>query len=86
MRAHESTQKGVDEKWREILSSFNTLRATWMPAKKLVESLLIQRPHTVNPLETQRLQEVSWIAMNNSIRWSSFLHLLGIDRDREQDQ
>ena len=59
MRAHESTQKGVDEKWREVLSSFNTLRATWMPAKKLVESLLIQRPHSLDPLETRRLKEVS---------------------------
>ena len=58
-RAHESTQEGGDEKWREVLSSFNTLRTTWRPAKNLVEFLLTQRQHTLDPLETQRLQEVS---------------------------
>ena len=59
MRAHQSAQEGGDEKWKEVLSSFNTLRTTWRPAKNLVESLLIQRRHTLDPLETQKLQEVS---------------------------
>ena len=58
MRAQETIQEGGDEKWREALNTFIMIRTIWRPAKNSVESLLAQRSHTLDPMETQKLREV----------------------------
>ena len=59
MRAQESTQEGTDEKWREALNTLIMIRTMWRPTKNSVESLLVQRAHTLDFMETQKLREVS---------------------------
>ena len=58
MRAQGSTREGGDENLREALSTFIRIRTMWRPAKNSVESLLAQRTHTLDSMETQKLREV----------------------------